>query len=155
MPTRLAYSTRCRRQDAPLEALVIHCGDHRFQTSFREFLTEHLGLASYALLAVPGGAHFVPFPHIMPKFVDAGMRSLSFHIKNGKPRKLVLIGHDDCVFFKQRLQFFLEQPLMREKQLANLKLSRSALVQRFPGLPVELYYADSQPDGSIQFLSVD
>jgi hypothetical protein len=155
MATKPLFQARSTRLDGSPQALVIHCGDHRFQGCFREFLTEHLGLSRYALVAIPGGPHFLPFEHIMPKFANAGMQSISFHVKRARPEKLILVGHEGCVFFKDRLQFFFPEDLLRDKQLANLRKSRAILQERFPSLPVETYYADSSDQGRVGFLSVD
>ena len=146
---------RSRRLDRSPQAVVVHCGDHRFQECFREFLTEYLGVVSYAVLSIPGGPHFLPFQQFMPKFASAGMQSISFHVKHARPDKLILLGHDGCVFFKERLQFFFAEESLREKQLANLRKSRMILQERFPGVPVETYYADSGEDGQVRFLGLD
>jgi hypothetical protein len=41
----------------PSDALVIHCGDPRFQAAFRRFITEELGISNYMPLIVGGGIH--------------------------------------------------------------------------------------------------
>lgn len=136
------------------QAIAVHCSDHRFQSSFREFLTHGLGLRAYALLAIPGGAHFIPLEQFLPKFAKAALQSLSFLVKRGKPEKIILVGHDDCLFFKERCQFFLIEGDLNRKQFANLRKARGLLRERFPDLPVEAYFADVKPDGSIEFLEL-
>jgi len=155
MDYQISYHSRIKREDTASEAVVIHCSDHRFQASFREFLTEGLRLRSYALLAIPGGGHFISLEQLLPKFAKVGQQSLSFLVKRGKPRKIILIGHDDCLFFKDKLQFFFLEADLNHKQFANLRRARNALLERFPGLPVEIYFADAVADGSVQFLKIE
>ena len=42
MSSRIAFQSEARRHEGTPDALVIHCSDHRFQRSFREFLVEGL-----------------------------------------------------------------------------------------------------------------
>jgi hypothetical protein len=149
------YISRARPEDAACEAVVIHCSDHRFQAGFHEFLSEGLQLVSYALLAVPGGGHFVTLEHLMPKFFSVNLQSLSFLLKRTGSPRVILIGHDDCLFFKERVQFFFTEPEFNQKQVANLKKARNALQKRLPGKRVELYFADSNRDGSVEFSDIE
>jgi hypothetical protein len=155
MGQQLAYRSSGKREEPAAEAVVIHCSDHRFQGVFREFLAEGLKLGAYGLLALPGGGHFIPLEQWLPKFAKTGLQSLSFLVKRGKPRKVILIGHDDCLFFKERVQFFFPEADLNQKQLANLRQARRAVRERFPELAVELYFADAQPDGAVQFLRIE
>src|SRR5216117_224243 len=147
MGSRIAFHSEARRHEGTPDALVIHCSDHRFQRSFREFLAEGLKLPSYALIAMPGGGHFLSLEYVLPKYANVGMQSVRFHLKRARPRRIVLIGHDDCLFFKERIQFYYSEPDLHAKQAANLRKARAIVEERFPGLPVELFFADTRPDG--------
>jgi hypothetical protein len=151
MKAPTVYISKARREDANSEAVVIHCSDHRFQAGFHEFLTGGLRLSSYALQAVPGGGHFVTLEHLMPKFFKVNLQSLSFLLKRTRSPDIVLVGHDDCLFFKESVQYFFTEPEFNQKQIANLKRARKALLERFPGRRVELYFADSLEDGSVEY----
>lgn len=150
MKSQTLYISRARPEDAACEAVVIHCSDHRFQAGFHEFLSEGLQLVSYALLAVPGGGHFVTLENLMPKFSSVNFHSLSFLLKRTRSPRVILIGHDDCLFFKERAQFFFTEAEFNQKQIANLKKAQNALRERLPGKHVELYFADSIEDGAIE-----
>lgn len=151
---RPTYSARAPREDRPCEALVLHCSDNRFQLAFNEFLTNGLDLRSYVLIAIPGGAHFVPLEAYLPKFAKTGFQSLSFMVKRAKPKRVILVGHDDCLFFKERLQFFSLEANFNQKQLGNLSKARSILADKYAGLSVELYFADVEVDASVKFVNV-
>jgi hypothetical protein len=152
MESKLVYSAS-RAAEASPEALVLHCSDHRFQTAFNEFLTHGLELRSYGLLSIPGGGHFISLETYLPKFAKIGFQSVSFLVKRSRPRRIILIGHDDCLFFKERAQFFFFEADLNEKQFANLKKAREVIHSRYPDLAVDIYFADVQKD-SVQFVKV-
>jgi hypothetical protein len=154
MSSRIAFQSEARRHEGTPDALVIHCSDHRFQHSFREFLAEGLKLPSYALIAMPGGGHFFTLEYVLPKYAKVGMQSVRFHLERARPHRIVLIGHDDCLFFKERVQFYYSEPDLHAKQAAGLRKARAIAEVQFPGLPVELFFADTRPDGSVQFLRI-
>lgn len=155
MPPNPLYRFEAPKESGAPEALVLHCSDHRFQYAFNRFLTESLKLGSYALLSFPGGGHFVSLESILPKFAKIGLENMRFHIKRARPRKLILIGHDDCLFFKERAQFLFFEADLRSKQFANLRKARHFLREQFPELPIEVYFATLQPDSSIQIIGVE
>ena len=149
------YQTKAARREAANEAVVIHCGDHRFQNAFHEFLTVGLKLESYALLVIPGGGHFAAAELFMPKFAKVELQSLGFLVKRSGARRIVIFGHDDCLFFKERLQFFFTEEQPNQKQFRSLLKSRSVLCERFPAVAIEIYFADVADEGSYQLLKVE
>lgn len=149
------YNATTRRQDSDCDAVVIHCSDHRFQQGFREFLSQGLGLGSYALLAIPGGGHFGSMADMLPKLAKVGMQSLKFLVTRSGANRIILIAHDDCLYFKEVLQFFFTEPDLNKKQTANLTRARRVLMERYPRVSVELYFAAADSTGSLQFLSVE
>ena len=154
MEHQIAHRSKVSLEGAA-EAVVVHCSDHRFQASFREFLTDGLGLRAYALLALPGGGHFLSLAPMMPKFAKAGLQSISFLVKRAKPPKIILVGHDDCLFFKEKGQFFCPEATLNQKQFANLRRARGVLHEQFPALAVELYFADAPPGDAVHFLKIE
>ena len=148
------FRATSKRHDANNEAVVVHCSDHRFQEGFHEFISDGLGLHTYALLAIPGGAHFGAMEQLQPKFAKVGLQSLKFLVKRSGARRIVVIGHDDCLFFKEQLQHFFTESDFNQKQIANLKRARVVLREWFPRAAVELYLADADTDGSLQFVDI-
>jgi hypothetical protein len=155
MKTDTVYTSKARRTTVANRAVAIHCSDHRFQDAFREFLTEGLGLISYALIAIPGGGHFTSLTEIMPKFAKVGFQSLSFLIQRTGARRIILVGHEDCLFFKEILRFYFAEAHLHDKQFTSLRKASRALRERFEGQSVELYFADASSDNRIQFLKID
>jgi hypothetical protein len=155
MKTDLIYASRARRTTVANQAVAIHCSDQRFQDAFREFLTEGLGLISYGLIAIPGGGHFTSLTEIMPKFAKVGFQSLSFMIERTGARRIILVGHEDCLFFKEFLGFYFTEAHLHDKQFTGLRKAGRALRERFEGQSVELYFADASADGTVQFLKLE
>jgi hypothetical protein len=121
------------------EAFVVHCSDPRYQGHFHDFLTAHLGLHSYGLVAAPGGPQLLRAAELLPKFAWAGWRWTKFLMEIARPLRVILIGHDDC-------RWYTEGPLRlargdpRERVIADLRTVREELRERYPNLGVELYF---------------
>ena len=120
--------------------LVVHCSDPRFQPHFQQFLEKALKLDHYALVAVPGGAQFLTLAEYLPKFSWAGWRWTKFLVDVAKPRRVILIAHDDCRWY-QDMRFWLHGDITREKQMADLDRVRRDFTARFSGIRIETYYA--------------
>ena len=146
---------KAARADGAPEALVVHCSDHRFQSGFREFLWGGLGLRTYALISTPGGGHFLTLENVLPKVARVGRESMTFHAERARPSRIVLVGHDDCLFFKERVQFFFPKGDLHAKQTENLRRARAVASERFPGLPVEVYFARALAGGTLEFVPVE
>jgi len=129
-------------QRADTEVLVIHCSDHRFQAGFHEFLNTSLGLGNnYDLLVLPGGPQCLTLVEYLPKFSWAGWKWFRFLVDAHDLKRLVLIQHQDCGWYKE-LPFHLHsssEPRLRQEE--DLRRARAALAKERPELRVELYYA--------------
>jgi hypothetical protein len=130
-------------------SLVIHCSDPRFQTHCQEFLRDGLGLDHYALIAVPGGVQFLTLAEYLPKFSWVGWRWLKFIMGLTKPRRIILIAHEDCRWYLD-LRFWSQPAGLRSRQEADLRQVRQTLQERFPAAKVEFYYARLE-NGSVTF----
>jgi hypothetical protein len=139
MPTTQLTST-LHATDA--EVLVIYCSDHRFQAGFNEFLNRQLNLQeNYDLLVLPGGPQCLTLVEYMPKFSWAGWKWMRFLVDAHKLKRLILIQHQDCGWYKE-LPFHLHSSTdPRKRQEEDLRRARAALAKERPELAVELYYA--------------
>ena len=125
--------------------VVIHCSDPRYQPHFQDFLRNALRLAHYPLIAVPGGAHFLTLAEYLPKFSWVGWRWLKFVVDLTKPRRIILMGHDDCRWYLDS-RFTHDPARVREKVIDDMRRVRGAISERFPQAAVELYYARMEED---------
>lgn len=127
--------------------LVIHCSDPRYQPHFQEFLRKGLGLDQYALVAVPGGAHFLTLAEYLPKFSWVGWRWVKFILDLTRPGRVILLAHDDCRWYLDS-RFAHDPARLREKVLDDLRRVRAELAERLgPTARIELYFVHLM-DGS-------
>jgi hypothetical protein len=119
---------------------VVHCSDPRYQPHFQDFLRHGLSLERYALIAVPGGAHFLTLVEYLPKFSWVGWRWVKFTLDVARAERVILMGHDDCRWYLD-LRFGHDPARLRERIAADLRHVRAGLTERFPHLRVESYYA--------------
>lgn len=129
-------------QHADTDVLVVHCSDHRFQAGLYEFLNMNLNLdENYDLLVLPGGPQCLTLAEYLPKFSWAGWKWLRFLVEKHELKRLILIAHQDCGWYKD-LPFHLHSssdPRLRQEE--DLRRARNTLTQELPELRVELYYA--------------
>jgi hypothetical protein len=125
---------------AATEALVVHCSSARFQQPLHAFLVDGLRLKKYCLLAVPGGVQVLTLLDYLPKFSWAGWRWTKFLIDLEKPPRLILIGHEECAWYRD-LRFWTRTRSTREAIVADLRQVAKEAAERFPGTRIETYYA--------------
>jgi len=139
MNSRLLTS-KLRRGDT--ETLAIHCGDYRFQTAFQEFLNQALELAgNYDLMVIPGGPLSLTLFEYLPKFQWAISKWLRFFVEQHKIRRLILIQHQDCAFYRSMPLHLHSSPDLRQRQEQDIRRVKESMRTEFPQLSVELYYA--------------
>ncbi len=136
------YQPSSKVNRADTEVLVVHCSDHRFQAGMYEFLNLGLDLdENYDLLAIPGGPQCLTLVEYLPKFSWASRKWFRFLLEAHAPRRIILIAHQDCGWYKS-LPFFLHSSSHpRHRQEEDLRRARNALMKDFPGVIVDLYYA--------------
>ena len=150
----MKYDTPMPLNDDKTETLVIHCGDHRFQAPIDEFLREGLKRKFFDRLVLPGGPQFLIAGSYLPKFEWAGRRWAKFLIKQHGLREMICIAHEDCGWYKDITVGHLAIPLLKERQMGDLKRARLVLQEMCPGVAVELFYAQPK-EKNVEFLSVE
>ncbi len=144
------YRTQPGQSGSEHTAVVVHCSDPRYQPHFQEFLRKGLGLGSYALVAVPGGAQLLTLARYLPKFTWVGWRWVKFVVDLVNPARLVLIAHEDCRWYLDA-RFGHDPARIRERVVSDLRQVGADLKERFGGRRVELYYGALNEDGSASF----
>ena len=142
------------QRDDP-DVLAIHCSDHRFQAGFAEFLDQKLNLGeNYDLLAIPGGPQCLTLVEYLPKFSWAGWRWFRFLVEAHDLRRLILIQHQDCGWYRELPLHLHSSTSPRERQEQDLRRARAALAKERPELGIELYYAGWDASDHITFDAV-
>ena len=153
-----AYKVDSKLQSEAPKALVVHCGDHRFQAAFQEFLNRQLELGgNYDLLVIPGGPQSLTLVEYLPKFSWASWRWFRFFVENHEIDRLILIQHEDCAWYKALPLHLHSATEPRQRQEEDLRKVGQALKKDFPQLRVELYFAawDGKEQGNVEFLALD
>ncbi len=121
-------------------AVVLHCSDPRYQPHFQDFLRNALQLERYALIAVPGGAQFLTPADNQPQFSWVGWQWVKFVHDVARAERVVLMAHDDCRWYLDVCSG-LDPAQLRTRIAKDLRGVRAGLLERFPQLQVELYFA--------------
>ncbi len=133
------------------EAIVVYCSDPRFQTAFDPFIEKELGLrkGQFIPLVIGGGAGVLANPERLPKefkFMKDRFELFRHHFTSIK--RVVLINHEDCAYYKmlvdtipgflkERAGSLTHQPRADMEPIAGIF---HRLLSHL-GLSVELYYA--------------
>lgn len=124
------------------DLLVVHCSDHRFQGGFYEFLNLKLNLdENYDLLVIPGGPQSLTLVEYLPKFAWASWKWFRFLVEAHALKRLILIAHQDCGWYKSLPGHLFGSSDPRRRQEEDLRRVRQTLTEEFPQLSVELYFA--------------
>lgn len=135
----MEYASKTKFDSTRIRAAAVYCSDGRFGEQVDDLLHNALGLPRYDRLAVPGGAaclagHFATFRE------DEGVaEQLRFLVTAHEVQRVVLIAHQDCAYYAQRLKI---SPLVLERQQRDDLEKAAERVYRFGRyLRVDTYFA--------------
>ena len=136
---------------AHAEAVVVYCGDPRFQTAFEAFTEKGLGLhkGQFIPLVVGGGACVLANPERLPKeFKFMKDRFELIHRYFPSVKRAVLINHEDCIYYRmlaEKIPGFLtdDASKLRHRPGEDMDLIATVFNRLLShlGLRAELYYA--------------
>ncbi|HEY8748321.1 MAG TPA: carbonic anhydrase [Tepidisphaeraceae bacterium] len=134
--------------DRRVGAAAVYCSDGRYGEQMDEFLHTALGLPRYDRLALPGGAGCLA-GHLMTAYNEklALERQLEFLIKAHELKRIVLIAHQGCGFYKD---LWTDGRTVEEQQEADLAKAAQQLRTANSGVIVETYFA-RRVDGNVAF----
>ncbi len=102
-----------------IHAAAVHCSDGRFGEHIDDFLHNVMGLPKYDRLAVPGGAACLAGHFATYREEEALAEQLRFLIAAHRIRRVVLIAHEGCAYYGERLRI---SPLqLHATQIADLE----------------------------------
>ncbi|VAX40249.1 hypothetical protein MNBD_PLANCTO03-1555 [hydrothermal vent metagenome] len=127
-----------------IHAASVYCSDGRVGEHFDDFLQQGLGLPRYDRVALPGGPGCLA-GHTEARLEQEGLiGELKFLADAHKLERIVLIQHEGCAFYQQRLGVEPE----RAESLQKADLVRAAFqIRRVTvGLKIEGYFAKHDGD---------
>ena len=133
------------------DTLMIRCSDHRLAHACEQFLEEVLKVSDYDMLVVPGGPQFLSALDYLPKFNWAGRRWMRFLVDAHEVKRVILISHEDCGWYRH-LHGGHEEHDARQQD--DLRRAAAHLMDIFPGLHAEAYFA-SLSDGKVRITKVE
>ena len=135
-----------------IRAAAVYCSDGRFGDQCDELMQQALGLPRYDRLAVPGGAACLANHFISHREEEGVVEQLRFLIRCHALERVVLIAHEGCAFYTERLRV---SPLQLESlQREDMKkaVQRVRAIER--GLRVDGFFARKTWTGKVQFETV-
>ncbi len=135
-------------EQARIGAVAVYCSDGRFGEQFDDFLYGGLGLPRYDRLAVPGGAACLAGHFAAYRDGDTLASQLEFLISVHGLRRVILIAHEGCAFYTERLGM---SPIdMLKRQHEDLFKAAERVRVMHSELVVEAYFALFD-DGHVSF----
>jgi len=138
-PPAGTYECASLYEPARSGAAAVYCSDGRLGEQFDEFLHESLALARYDRVACPGGpvalaGRLLAFWEC--RSVEEQMR---FLVRAHGLRTVVLIAHQDCAYYRERLALAPTQ--IEAEQLRDLDTAAACLTRMSPELEVKAFFA--------------
>jgi hypothetical protein len=125
-------------------AIALYCSDGRFTRAVEELL-RHLGHERLDTLTMPGGPALL-VPAIAQVAENQAVRkATAFLITGHALTEAVLLAHQGCGFYRQRLPRDAPEAIVR-RQRADLTAAAAELTREHPRLRVHLYFAAVQDD---------
>ncbi|GJQ28633.1 MAG: hypothetical protein HBSAPP03_05170 [Phycisphaerae bacterium] len=148
----MGFTSGIEYNPARIHAAAIYCSDGRVGEHFDDFLQNGLGLPRYDRVALPGGPACLA-GHQQAHLEEQGVvDELKFLVEVHSLSRVVLIAHDACAFYTNRLS--LTPPRLELMQRADL-VRAAAFVHRVTGLDrIEAYFA-RRTEGKISFERVE
>jgi hypothetical protein len=135
------YQSRCEWREARSPTLVIACADGRWRDHIEDFAANGLNIdPAYDLVMVPGGAEPLALADLIPKDFNFLRRRLEMLVRSHGTRRIVLIAHENCGWYRERRIGRLTVDL-QARQLADLRQARARIQEWFDGVAIESYFA--------------
>ena len=142
MITPFAEELISSAQYTPFTQVQEPAEDPAGRIGFYEFLNGKLNLdENYDLLVLPGGPQCLTLVEYLPKFSWAGWKWFRYLVDAHDLKRLILIQHQDCGWYKELPHHLHSSSDPRQRQEQDLRRARAALTKERPELSVELYYA--------------
>ncbi len=100
---RVRYESTVPFDPRRIRAAAVYCSDGRLGSQFDDFMQTALQLPRYDRLAIPGGAACLASHFAAYREEEGVAEQLRFLVRVHGLQRVVLIAHEDCAFYTQRL----------------------------------------------------
>ena len=146
------YESSVRFDDNRIRAAAVYCSDGRFGEQFDDLLRNALQLPRYDRLAVPGGGACLASCFSAYREEEGVLEQLRFLVKVHGLQRVVLIAHEGCAFYTERLELSALQ--LETVQREDIKKAVQRVQSLSHHLSVSAFFARKKGNGVIQFESV-
>lgn len=134
-----SYESKVPYEEARVGAAALYCSDGRVGDQMDDFLHDGLGLPRYDRVACPGGPVSLA-GHLAALWESRGVEEqLRFLIRAHALRRVVLIAHEGCAYYRERLR--IPPALVEEQQLKDLDLAAWAVRRMESALTIQAFFA--------------
>jgi hypothetical protein len=142
-----------RFNSSRIRAAAVYCSDGRFGDQCDELMQTALGLPRYDRLAVPGGAACLASHFLTYREEEGVVEQLRFLVQVHDLERVVLIAHEGCAFYTERLNV---SPMQLEsQQREDMRKSITRVRSIGPHLGIDAFLARKTQQGTVYFQSVD
>ena len=135
---RAFYVAKTPFDEHRVGAAAVYCSDGRFGDQMDEFLHHALELPRYDRVAVPGGAACLADHSLMFHEQSALQRQIEFLIAEHGLRRVVLIAHDGCAFYKT---LWTGSRTVEQQQFEDIRRASDRIRLWNSAVDVETYFA--------------
>ncbi len=143
------YESSVRFDENRIRAAALYCSDGRYGEQIDDFLHNGLRLPRCDRLVVPGGAASLAGHFLAHREEDALLEQLRFLIRAHDLQRLVLIAHQDCAFYSERLH--VPSPRLETRQREDMQAAAERLRSLSRSLIVDGFFARKHADGTVRF----
>ena len=135
-----------------IRAAAVYCSDGRFGEQCDDLLHNGLHLPRYDRLAVPGGAACLAGHFAAYREGETVITQLRFLVEVHRLERVILIAHENCAFYGERLSV---RPLQLEwQQKEDMKAAIRRVRSLSERLAISVYFARIHGD-RIQFEALE
>ena len=146
------YESSVRFDANRIRAGAVYCSDGRFGEQFDDLVRNGLQLPRYDRLAVPGGAACLASHFATYREEEGVFEQLRFLVKVHGLERVILIAHEGCAFYSERLHV---SPLQLEtQQREDMRKAVQRVRSLSQTLAVSAFFARKHRKGVIKFESV-
>lgn len=147
----MEYNSPLPYEEARIRAAAVYCSDGRVGEHFDDFLQNGLSLPRYDRVALPGGPASLAGYNDSTIEAQAVMDELIFLVEAHGLKRVVLIQHEGCAFYRMRLG--LEGQQLRRIQDDDLSRAAQAIHEHTGLKQIDGFFA-SLHEGGIHFRPV-
>ena len=150
---QLVFESSVRFNSNRIRAAAVYCSDGRYGDQCDELMQTALELPRYDRLAVPGGAACLAGHFLTYREEEGVVEQLRFLVQVHGLERVVLIAHEDCAFYTQRLKV---SPLQLEsQQLEDMRKSITRVRSIGPHINIDAFIARKTQQGTVEFQCIE